>query len=32
MDNKKEKKFPRWLYALIIILGAVMLKLLIGSG
>jgi len=26
------KKFPRWLYALIIVLGAIMLKLLVGGG
>jgi len=26
------KKFPKWLYALIIVLGAIMLKLLVGGG
>jgi len=26
------KKIPRWLYALIIVLGAIILKLLVGSG
>ena len=26
------KKFPRWLYALIIVLGAIILKLLVPDG
>jgi len=26
------KKFPRWLYALIIVLGVIILKLLVGGG
>jgi len=31
MFHIKEKKFPRWLYALIIIIGAVILKALVDG-